>query len=193
MPRGDGGGRKDEGRWVGLRSSADTRARPLRPVTGRPAPWVDRRWRCSPAWTKSVIRVSLWTLLAMSCGPKPADEPEAPAALEYEGSDIRLYRLGRRVDALYTRYMGDAERHECGMLSERAYAEFEDTLSALDPEVDYACGPETRECTPATRIHIEGFEHSPFACDVPVNVASSSKASRTLRSSRMSRVLLIEG
>jgi hypothetical protein len=107
----------------------------------------------------------------VSCGPEAPDEPEAPGALEYDAPDMRLYRLGRRVDAFYVGYMG-VEQHECGMMSERARDELEGIFSALDPEADYGCDPETRDCTPETRIHIEGFEHSPFACDIPVTIVN---------------------
>jgi hypothetical protein len=120
---------------------------------------------------RRVISASLCAWLAMACGPEAADEPEAPGVLEYEHPQMRLYRLGRRIDAFFIRYMGDVEHHECRMLSSRAQAELEDTLAALDPAVDYGCDPETQDCTPETLIHIEGFEHSPFACDVPVHIA----------------------
>jgi hypothetical protein len=51
------------------------------------------------------------------------------------------------------------------MLSERAHTELEATLSALDPEADYMYEPDEDACPPGARIHIDGFEHSPFECD----------------------------
>jgi hypothetical protein len=111
--------------------------------------------------------------LALGCGPEtPAEpEPEAPGVLEYEDSYSRIYRLGRRVDIFYTPYMGAVEHHECGMLSERAYTDLEGTFAALDPAGDYGCGPADHECSPEILIHVEGFEHSPFACEFPVTIA----------------------
>lgn len=122
---------------------------------------------------RKVVSASLCALLAVACGPEATDEPEAPGVLEYERPQLRLHRLDRRIDAFFIRYMGDVEHHECGMLSERAYTELEETLAALDPAVDYGCNPETQDCNPETLIHIEGFEHSPFACDVPVDIEGS--------------------
>lgn len=124
--------------------------------------------------TRAAIASVLASVL-LACGPETAPEPEAPGVLEYEHSypPTRLYRLGRRVDVF--RLRGDVERHECGMLSDRALTELEDTLSALDPDAYYGCGPEDddQDCDPVTLIHIEGFEHSPFACDFPVTTVGA--------------------
>jgi hypothetical protein len=58
------------------------------------------------------------------------------------------------------------ERRECGLLTDRADGELESTIAALDPSMDYGYDAEAQECesSPGAWIHIEGFEHSPFAC-----------------------------
>ena len=57
------------------------------------------------------------------------------------------------------------------MSSERAYTELEETFAALDPAGNYGCGPEDHGCDPEILIHVEGFEHSPFACEFPITIA----------------------
>jgi hypothetical protein len=112
---------------------------------------------------RSTIGAALCASLAMACGPEAADEPEAPGVLEYEHPYTRLYRLGPRIDIVQEE--GDVEVRACGMLTERAYTELEDTLAALDPSEDYGHDPQAEDCTPGAWVHIEGFEHSPFECD----------------------------
>jgi hypothetical protein len=119
------------------------------------------------------ISATLGASVALGCGPEAPAEPEAPGVLEYEDSDTRIYRLGRRVDIFYTEYMSAVEHHECGMLTDRAYSELEDTFAALDPAGDYGCRPEdySNDCSPEILVHVEGFEHSPFACEYPITIA----------------------
>lgn len=114
---------------------------------------------------RRITSAVLCASLATGCGPEAAAEPEAPGVLEYHHPYIRLYRLGRRIDAFVVLAVEDPEHHECGMLSERAYNELEDTLSALDPDVDYGRDPVGSHCPPGAWVELEGFEHSPFACD----------------------------
>jgi hypothetical protein len=110
--------------------------------------------------------LALLAAFAVACGHEATDEPEVPGALEFEHSYARIYRLERRVDIFYVEDMAP-ERHACGILSERAFGELEETLAALDPRVDYGYDPVVDECIegPGAWIHIEGFEHSPFSCD----------------------------
>lgn len=101
-----------------------------------------------------------------SCGPEVDDEEEdePPGVLEFEHPEDKFYRLGKRVDIVPV----DPEHstRECGFLTARAHDDLLTTLEALDPTVDYdealRC-PETSH--PKGRVHLEGFEHSPFACD----------------------------
>jgi hypothetical protein len=101
----------------------------------------------------------------MACGPAPADEPELPGVLEYEHPHVRIHRLDRRIDIMLIHE--DDVRRECGMLSERAHADLEEVLDALDPHEDYGYDPDRVECIepPGARVYIEGFEHSPFSCE----------------------------
>lgn len=103
--------------------------------------------------------------LVASCGPEAVGEPVLRGTLEFEHSYARIYREGQRVDIVLVEQGG--ERSECGILSERAYRELEDTLADLDPRMDYGYDPRLDECIepPGAEIHIEGFEHSPFSCD----------------------------
>jgi hypothetical protein len=110
-----------------------------------------------------LVTATAFALLALSCGPEVADEPEALGTLEYEHSYARIHRTEQRVEIVHVQR--ETERRECGILTERAYTELEDTLAALEPDVNYGHVPEAQDCTPGARIHIEGFEHSPFACD----------------------------
>lgn len=120
---------------------------------------------------RRLISAALGVSLALGCGPEAPAEPEAPGVLEYETSSTRVYRLGRRVDVFYSGFEGE-ELHACGMLSERARVDLEETFAGLDPAGEYGCGPEDHDadCYPEVLIHLEGFEHSPFACDFPVTI-----------------------
>jgi hypothetical protein len=119
----------------------------------------------------SALALALGASLALACGPEAPAEPEAPGVLEYEDSHTRIYRLGRRVDVVRTRLMGDVEHHACGVLTQRAYTDLESTFAALDPAGDYGCGPADHGCSPVILVHLDGFEHSPFACEFPITIA----------------------
>ncbi|MCX4241837.1 hypothetical protein [Paraliomyxa miuraensis] len=110
---------------------------------------------------------SALAVLVLACEPDEPDDPEPPGTLEFEHSYARIYRLDHRVDIAYVRTMGEPERHGCGILSERAHTELEDTLESLDSREDYGYDPNVQECasSPGAEILIEGFEHSPFLCD----------------------------
>jgi hypothetical protein len=111
--------------------------------------------------------IALALTSALGCSPQADDDLEPLGALEYEHPYTRTHRLDRRIDIFYIPTMGEPERHECGLLSERAFGDLEDTLAALDPHVDYGYDRDVDECTtpPGAQVHIEGFEHSPFDCD----------------------------
>ena len=114
---------------------------------------------------RRVISAALCALLATSCGPEAPAETEAPGVLEYHHPYLRLYRLDRRIDVVMLDWERTIESRDCGMLSDRAYSELEETLSALDPNVDYGLDPTGYNCPPAAWVDLESFEHSPFACD----------------------------
>jgi hypothetical protein len=110
-------------------------------------------------------RVVLMAVLSfvLACGPEAAEEDDIPGKLVYEQLDERLYRLDRRVDVIFDYERQDGLEGKCGFLTDRAYYELESTLEALDPSVDY--GEHRPDCTTnGALVHIEGFEHSPFAC-----------------------------
>jgi hypothetical protein len=111
------------------------------------------------------VTASIAACLVMACDPQAPDEPEPLGGLEFEHSYVRIHRLDRRVDVVLVE--GDEERRECGVLSDRAYVELEDTLAALDPREDYGYDAAVDQCTtpPGASVHIEGFDHSPFSCD----------------------------
>ncbi|MCX4241835.1 hypothetical protein [Paraliomyxa miuraensis] len=114
---------------------------------------------------RRVITAAVLLSLGMGCEPELQREPEPPpGVLEYEHPYAQLHRLDRRVDAVLVE--GEAERRECGILSERAYTELTDTLAALDPRMDYGYDPEVQDCTsdPGAWVHVDGFENSPFLC-----------------------------
>lgn len=100
-----------------------------------------------------------------ACAHEPSDDPEPLGGLEFEHSYVRIHRLDRRIDVVLVE--GDEERRECGVLSDRAYVDLEDTLAALDPREDYGYDAAVDQCTtpPGASVHIEGFDHSPFSCD----------------------------
>ncbi|MCX4241836.1 hypothetical protein [Paraliomyxa miuraensis] len=114
---------------------------------------------------KAITEAALASL-AFACGPETeADlDPDPPGTLEFEHSHARIYRHERRIDIVHVN--GDGESRECGVLTERAHTELEDTLAALDPREDYGYDPEVDQCTTSAGawVHIEGFDHSPFLC-----------------------------
>lgn len=117
------------------------------------------RWQAS---AKSKIVAACIVLLVAACGPE-VDEDAPPGFLEYEHPEARLYRLDRRVDIVP--FDLDLRPRECGYLTDRAYYDIVETIDSLDPSVDYndyLCRP---VYNPKDRVHIEGFEHSPFFCD----------------------------
>lgn len=118
------------------------------------------------------IALPLVAACALACGPTVRDEePEPLGALEYEyavwpGGD--WYRLERRVEYV----PGEAawDQPKCGFLTERAHGELEAAIAALDPNVDFGDGCRGDDCgysdCPDAWVHLEGFEHSPFSCDL---------------------------
>jgi hypothetical protein len=51
-------------------------------------------------------------------------------------------------------------------MTDRAYDDLTATLDALDPNVDYNVWTGCRQTSdPKGLVHLDGFEHSPFACD----------------------------
>jgi hypothetical protein len=88
---------------------------------------------------------------------------DPPGELEYETPDSAFYRLERRVDIVA---LDGVSRAGCGLLTDRAYDDLVTTLDSLDPTEDYnvwmGC---LQSRDPRGRVHLEGFEHSPFACD----------------------------
>lgn len=112
---------------------------------------------------KAVI-ISTLTVFVSACGPGVGDGDDVPGTLVYEDSQTRLYRLDRRIDILIMEEQG--ERRECGLLTDRAYDDLGSTLAELDPGVDYGYDPESDGCNPTEKIYIEGFDHSPFECNL---------------------------
>ncbi len=103
------------------------------------------------------------TAFVLACGPEEGEGDDIPGELVYEQIYNRMYRLDRRVDVVKELPGEDVERRECGFLTDRAYDDLEGTLAALDASVDY--GEHSADCnTHGALVHIEGFEHSPFAC-----------------------------
>ena len=98
----------------------------------------------------------------LGCGPE-VDDDGTPGELEYETPDSAFYRLERRVDIVA---LDGVSRAGCGLLTDRAYDELVTTLDSLDPTREYnvwmGC---LQSRDPRGRVHLEGFEHSPFACD----------------------------
>jgi hypothetical protein len=102
-------------------------------------------------------------MVVLACGPEVGEENDIPGELVYEQRDERLYRSDRRVDVIFDYAREDGLEGKCGFLTDRAYDELEGTLAALDPGVDY--GEHRPDCnTHGALVHVEGFEHSPFAC-----------------------------
>lgn len=110
----------------------------------------------------------LLVLLSLAvCGPSEAnDGTTLPGTLEYEGTAHDGYRLDRRVDIVPV----DPDRPaSCGYLTDQALRDIEDTIAALDPSVDYGFEASGQACSytdsPGARIHLAGFQLSPFSCD----------------------------
>jgi hypothetical protein len=83
----------------------------------------------------------------------------------------RLFREGRDVRMS----SADGSRSYCGTLREETYADLVATIDGLDPEAMYP-GPGSCPLVPDGRwsestfsdsdgeLHLQGFEHAPFAC-----------------------------
>jgi len=130
----------------------------------------ERRARGYTAMRSATATIIAATIiaLALGCGPEVRDGDddddgdEISGSLEYEHAYARIYRAERRVDAVL--WEANGERRVCGVLTDRAHEELEDTLANLDPSVDYGHDPATQDCTPAAQIHVAGLPHSPFEC-----------------------------
>lgn len=90
------------------------------------------------------------------------------------GPNARVYRFDRRVEQVPTERIPPESRPtwaKCGYLTERAAADIDRALAELDPEAKYAV--DTQACAhewsdgSSSKIHIEGFTHSPFICGPP--------------------------
>lgn len=111
---------------------------------------------------KPIIVSAIMTFM-LACSAEPAEDDDIPGKLEHEDMYSRLYRLDRRVDVVYKYEREDGLEGKCGILTDRAYDELESTLAAIDPSVDY--GEHRPDCdTHGVLVHVENFEHSPFAC-----------------------------
>lgn len=118
------------------------------------------------------IVLPLVTACALACGPTiHDDEPEPPGVLEYELAGWpggKWYRLERRVEYVPGEAPWDEPR--CGFLTERAHEELETAIAALDPNMSFGDECLRDDCgyshCPNAWVHLEGFEHSPFACDL---------------------------
>ena len=97
---------------------------------------------------------------AASCGPE-VDEDVPPGELVYSDVFAEIYRLDRRVEVVAVDPMFGKDG--CGFLTDRAYEDLETTIEALDPSMDYVTDPE--RCQATEQVYIEGFVHSPFACN----------------------------
>jgi hypothetical protein len=101
-----------------------------------------------------------------------AAEEQDHGDLVYSGPIGGLYRLGRRVEQVPSEDIIPAERPNyagCGHLTERAEADIDRVLAELEPEAKYeidveACSRRWGSDALFTKIHIEGFTHSPFTC-----------------------------
>ena len=116
--------------------------------------------------SKAII-VSIIAAFASACGPRVNDEERLPGEPElvYEDSRGTLYRLDRRVEVIYDYEREDGLTTKCGILTDRAYDDLENTLGRLDPSVDY--GEHPANCTPGEAlVHVDGFEHGPFECSL---------------------------
>jgi hypothetical protein len=121
------------------------------------------------------IPTSLAVAFIVACGPSVDDEPHPLGHLEYEYGPWAApnvgweagewYRSERRIELLPEK--NPFLTHTCAILTEEAYDQLESTIAALDPSVDYelAHGDCGWSDSPAHRVHLEGFIHSPFWCD----------------------------
>jgi hypothetical protein len=110
---------------------------------------------------KPVLMFAMLTF-GLACGPEEGDEGDVPGDLVYEQLYNHMYRQDRRIDVIKELPREDAERRECGFLTDRAYDDLESTLAALEPSADYA--PDAGCSTYGALVHVDGFEHSPFEC-----------------------------
>jgi hypothetical protein len=108
------------------------------------------------------ITTSLAAAFIVACGPSVDDE--SLGTLEYEHSAAQFHRHDRRVTMIPLDSMQGS--HECGFLTDRAYDDLTTTIDALDPSWNYRILPDG--CGPGERgfIHLEGFAHTPFECEV---------------------------
>lgn len=110
---------------------------------------------------KTLITAAIAALVA-ACGPEVGDdEGDPPGTLEYEIPTAKFYRQDRRLDIVGVDPMVD--RSGCGMLTDRAYEDLTGTLDGLDPNAEY--GRSDCDYSPDGLLYIEGFAHSPFACN----------------------------
>src|SRR5436190_651077 len=108
------------------------------------------------------IVISALTAAVAGCGPEVGhEEDEPPGTLEYEIPEARFYRLDRRLDIVGVDPMVD--RSSCGFLTDRAYEDLTGTLEELDQNTEYRRSD--CEYSPNGLLYIEGFMHSPFACN----------------------------
>lgn len=112
----------------------------------------------------------------LACGPEITDDEPQPIGqleLDYgywatygDGWETgEWYRSGRRIQ-LFPEHNPSLEPM-CGILTVEAHDRLEQTIAALDPSVDYDLPPgETCGWSegPGSRVHLEGFTHSPFSC-----------------------------
>ena len=114
------------------------------------------RSRAPSCWAAAVLYA------LTGCGPESPDHP--PGALEYETPASAFYRLDHRVEIIPLD--PKVSRHQCGFMTDRAYDDLMAALDLLDPSVDYNVWTGCLQTSqPQGRVHLEGFEHSPFACD----------------------------
>lgn len=107
--------------------------------------------------TLGVAVAAAWSA---SCGPE-VDEDTPLGELVYSDTIEEIYRLDRRIEVVAVDPVRGLDG--CGYLTDRAYDDLEMTIAALDPSKDYVADPE--RCEAIDEVYIEGFEHSPFACD----------------------------
>ena len=115
--------------------------------------------------SRTAIAAANLALLLAACGPD-LDEGPPPGVLEYEHPASQLYRLDRRVEIVALDPTVSTD--ECGFLTEGAHRDLVSTIDALDRSVDYGYGAEDcpDDFVPKGLVHLEGFAHSPFACEL---------------------------